>query len=127
MSVRQKRAAIVTGTRAAGGAEACGTPVQRTPLHSSAPDTETTMHQPITLPLPTADDLLRRAREALRSRVVAWRQRRATRVTYLALNELDARTLRDLGFDRSELASVAEDGVRPHRSDRVRWLNGPRF
>jgi hypothetical protein len=22
---------------------------------------------------------------------------------------------------------LAEDLVRPHRSDRVRWLNGPRF
>jgi len=34
-------------------------------------------------------------------------QRRRARATYLALRNLDARTLRDIGFDRSEILSVA--------------------
>jgi uncharacterized protein YjiS (DUF1127 family) len=35
------------------------------------------------------------------------KQRRRARATYLALRNLDARTLRDIGFDRSEILSVA--------------------
>jgi uncharacterized protein YjiS (DUF1127 family) len=35
------------------------------------------------------------------------RQRGRARATYLALRNLDARTLRDIGFDRSEILSVA--------------------
>jgi uncharacterized protein YjiS (DUF1127 family) len=36
-------------------------------------------------------------------------QRRQARATYLALRDLDARTLRDIGFDRSEILSVAAE------------------
>ena len=39
----------------------------------------------------------------------AWKRRRLARQTLLALHKLDARTLRDLGFDRSELVSVAAE------------------
>jgi len=35
------------------------------------------------------------------------KQRRRARATHLALRNLDARTLRDIGFDRSEILSVA--------------------
>lgn len=36
-------------------------------------------------------------------------RRQRIRDTYLALRELDARTLRDLGFHRSEIRSIAHD------------------
>lgn len=36
-----------------------------------------------------------------------YRQHRRTRETYEALLELDSRTLRDMGFDRSDAMSVA--------------------
>ena len=39
----------------------------------------------------------------------AWKRRRLARQTLIALHKLDARTLRDLGFDRSELVSVAAE------------------
>ena len=43
-------------------------------------------------------------------RVVAdFRRRQQARATYLALRTLDARILRDLGFHRSELMSVAAE------------------
>jgi len=83
------------------------------------------MNPPITLTLPIAAAPLQRARETLALLLAGWRQRRDSRLTYLALSGLDARTLRDLGFDRSELLSIA-DLASPH-SDRVRLLQGPRF
>jgi len=55
------------------------------------------------------------------------RQRARTRATWLALRELDARTLRDLGFDRSEILSVAIEaggGLQPTRIDRLQTLRG---
>lgn len=47
-------------------------------------------------------DLLRRHR-------AAWRRQAQARQTHLALRELDERSLRDLGFDRSELGSLAAE------------------
>lgn len=44
---------------------------------------------------------------AARARATKRRQRRLARETFLVLNGLDGRALRDLGFDRSEIASVA--------------------
>ena len=38
-----------------------------------------------------------------------YRERRCTRLIYETLLELDDRTLRDLGFDRSEVMSVAAE------------------
>ena len=42
--------------------------------------------------------------------------------TYRALNALDSRTLRDLGFDRSELMSVAAEMSRAAETTRVRSI-----
>jgi uncharacterized protein YjiS (DUF1127 family) len=50
---------------------------------------------------------LRALAAAARARAIQRRQRRLARETFLVLNGLDGRALRDLGFDRSELASVA--------------------
>ena len=45
-------------------------------------------------------------------RMQAWmRRRRHAFDTYSALNMLDRRTLRDLGLDRSEILSVAQEAA----------------
>ena len=44
---------------------------------------------------------------AVRARATKRRQRRLAQEAFLVLNGLDGRALRDLGFDRSEIASVA--------------------
>jgi uncharacterized protein YjiS (DUF1127 family) len=48
------------------------------------------------------------------------RQRREARLAYSALQQLDDRTLRDLGFDRSELRSVAAEVTGEAARTRVR-------
>jgi hypothetical protein len=54
---------------------------------------------------------LRAAGAALRRQLAEARRRRQARANYLALCELDVGTLRDLGFHRSELMSVATEVV----------------
>lgn len=68
--------------------------------------------------------------EAIRSigivarRVYAsWRSARDARATYYTLRELDDRTLRDLGFDRSELTSIAAEAS--GRAERTRSRLAP--
>lgn len=51
-----------------------------------------------------------------------YRQRRQARVTYDILRRLDDRTLRDLGFDRSEIRSVAAELTGEAEYTRVRAL-----
>ena len=48
-------------------------------------------------------------RDAFAHAWLRYRRRRATRTIYSALSELDDRTLRDLGFHRSEIWSVAAE------------------
>ncbi|MGE5714749.1 MAG: DUF1127 domain-containing protein [Betaproteobacteria bacterium] len=48
----------------------------------------------------------------------SWARARSARATYRALRELDARTLHDLGLDRSEMRSVAAEIA--GESDRTR-------
>ena len=50
------------------------------------------------------------------------RQRRQARATYDALRHLDDRMLRDLGFDRSEITSVAAEVAGTAARTRVRLL-----
>jgi uncharacterized protein YjiS (DUF1127 family) len=52
--------------------------------------------------------IVERGRQALAD----WRRYRDAQATYLTLRELDSHTLRDLGFHRSELRSVALDVAR---------------
>jgi uncharacterized protein YjiS (DUF1127 family) len=55
-----------------------------------------------------------------RRMVARLKRRRQARTTYRALCALDARTLRDLGFDRSEILSVAAEVAGDADSTRVR-------
>jgi uncharacterized protein YjiS (DUF1127 family) len=52
---------------------------------------------------------MRALADALRARAAERRRRRLARETFVVLNGLDGRTLRDLGFHRSEIASVANE------------------
>ena len=52
---------------------------------------------------------LRTAGAVARRGYARWARRRHARATYLALSEIDERTLRDLGLHRSELMSVATE------------------
>jgi uncharacterized protein YjiS (DUF1127 family) len=46
-----------------------------------------------------------------RRMLARWKRKRQARATYVALRGLSERTLRDLGFDRSELLSVATEAA----------------
>jgi uncharacterized protein YjiS (DUF1127 family) len=56
-------------------------------------------------------DGTRTAREAIRRAWQGYRRRREARAIYAALVGLDDRTLRDLGFHRSEILSVAAEAT----------------
>ena len=66
---------------------------------------------------------LRRLADAVRRIAAQWRHSRDVHATYRALSALDTRTLRDLGFDRSELRSVALDWARGFPDERRTDLN----
>ena len=69
------------------------------------------MIQTISLSTPAPSRALQAVADLLRRGCAAWRHQAEARQTHLALRELDAHTLRDLGLDRSELGSlVAEIG-----------------
>lgn len=76
------------------------------------------LHTPAPLSaLRTVADALEGLSRRLRSAWAAHRERRVAAATFAALAGLDDRTLRDLGFHRSELQSVAHD---PHDPTRTR-------
>jgi uncharacterized protein YjiS (DUF1127 family) len=66
--------------------------------------------------------------DSIRGLVARWQRIRSERETYRALHALDARTLRDLGMDASELRSVAmevsgaTDPTRAHALMRLKFL-----
>ena len=63
---------------------------------------------------------LRAVGAALERMIIKWRQRRLERATYLALRGLDDRTLRDLGFHRSEIRAIAAEVDRDAEYSRAR-------
>ncbi len=63
---------------------------------------------------------LRSLSEVVGRAYAAWRRRGHAHGTYLVLRELDDRTLRDLGFHRSELRSVAAELAGEANRTRVR-------
>jgi uncharacterized protein YjiS (DUF1127 family) len=65
---------------------------------------------------------IRAAAATVRQAHARHRQRRRAKATYDALRELDDHMLRDLGFDRSELRSVAAEATGEAEPTRVRAL-----
>lgn len=58
--------------------------------------------------------------DLVRQMVARWKSQRQARATYFALRALDAHILRDLGFHRSELMSVAAEVAGTADSTRAR-------
>ena len=72
------------------------------------------------------DAVLRRASAWLSQAFERHRRRRHARAIFRALHELDDRTLRDLGFHRSEIWSVAAEATGAAEWTRVRKPLRPR-
>jgi len=66
------------------------------------------------------------AREWVRNALARYRRRRDMRAIYHTLRSLDDRSLRDLGFHRSEIMSVAAEAVEEAERTRVHTLRMPR-
>ena len=76
----------------------------------------------ISLSSPAPWRALQAIADLLRRGCAAWRQQSAARQAHLALRELDERSLRDLGFDRSELGSLVAEIDGQAEPTRVRAL-----
>lgn len=76
-------------------------------------------------PALAVEHFLRRLADSVRQAHLAWQRRRAERAACDALNALDARLLRDIGLDRSELSSVAAELHGGALPDRRRVLHDP--
>jgi len=68
---------------------------------------------------------VRFVRTLLRRAYKSYRDHRQQSAVYETLSQLDDRTLRDLGFDRSEIRSVAAEWAGEAEATRVRVLNTP--
>lgn len=66
------------------------------------------------------EDKLRLISAVVRHRYIGWRRSRGARATYASLQELDEYTLRDLGFARSEILSVAAEIAGAAEATRLR-------
>jgi uncharacterized protein YjiS (DUF1127 family) len=66
--------------------------------------------------------VLQAIRRAVRRARARYRQRRQARTIHDAFHELDDRALHDLGFDRSEIASIAEEATGAAERTRTRVL-----
>ena len=65
---------------------------------------------------------VRAAGDVVRRMAIRWKHEQRARATYAALRSLDACVLRDLGFHRSELMSVAAEVAGMAESTRARLL-----
>ena len=68
---------------------------------------------------------LQAAGDLWRQMVADWNRRRCAKATYAALRTLDPRILRDLGFHRSELLSVAAEVAGVTDSTRITARHSP--
>jgi uncharacterized protein YjiS (DUF1127 family) len=73
-----------------------------------------------------AAQIWRPVAQRLRNLLKQAQQRRDARATYLALRELDARTLHDIGIHRSEILSVALELSGAFEATRVQSTRAPR-
>ena len=80
------------------------------------------LHPELTLDAPAGAG--RALVDALRRAIADWQYRRNLRLTVRALQELDSATLRDLGFDSSELLSVAVESAGRADITRARLMAG---
>ncbi|MDH5285357.1 MAG: DUF1127 domain-containing protein [Betaproteobacteria bacterium] len=104
------------GSNGFGGADLACTPAPAaTPARAPAAETRATT--------PTGlHSALLACRDFVAGLAARHAQRRAARITITALNDLDSRTLRDLGFDPSEIGSVAGEAAGLADATRVRVL-----
>ncbi|HQR20933.1 MAG TPA: DUF1127 domain-containing protein [Burkholderiaceae bacterium] len=65
--------------------------------------------------------------DAAHRALASWRRARDAHATYRALSRLDARTLRDVGLDRSELRSVAAELAGEADRSRIQALRSLRM
>jgi uncharacterized protein YjiS (DUF1127 family) len=79
-----------------------------------------TLHRPCPPGLAAPGFIVRLLERAL----AAWQRERMDRATFASLRALDDRTLRDLGFHRSELRSVAREVATGGAGDRIRSTAG---
>ena len=63
--------------------------------------------------------------DVVRRMATRWKHEQRARATYASLRSLDARVLRDLGFHRSELMSVAAEVAGMAESTRSRLVLAP--
>ena len=68
---------------------------------------------------------VRSVRDWVRRAYKSYKDHRQQSAVYETLSQLDDRTLRDLGFDRSEIRSVAAEWAGEAEATRVRVLNTP--
>jgi len=103
-----RRAAAANGFGAASGSESADFALPDRTSMAFAPGDSPLLHKTAGM-RELAADISRWMAAAARRYVDAWRQRRLARATYMSLRGLDARTLRDVGLDRSEMGSVAAE------------------
>jgi uncharacterized protein YjiS (DUF1127 family) len=106
-----RRAAVASGF----GDDAAGTATGSADAFSLARQARAGRHAGLSAVLAA---LFRSLAASGRRAIASWRRARETRATYHELSRLDARTLRDLGIERSGMGSVAAEIA--GESDRTR-------
>ena len=111
-----RRAALASGF---GDAPVTGTSVERFSSHELALAARAAAHAGIGEILAA---LAQGFASQMRSVIASWKRARDARATRRALEQLDSRTLRDIGFERSEVASVAAELTGGAPVTRIRTL-----
>ncbi len=113
------------GGIAPGSSESVGRVRRRCPSAANAPGGSAGLDQGARKPssnrLANFAETLRTVGAVARRMYANWQRQRFARATNTALRELDPRMLRDLGFDRSEISSVAAEAAGQIDSTRARF------